>query len=192
MVRARGANRGRRPNVATKAQLNTLRREMQGHKLVPSDNPPVYVERPWNAFTFQRTEFTTAGFETVTIRVSDIINQIRSRLNINSVGSDGVGNNISLKIEEARVWCTAASLILPDLECSFYELRPGGSQSVRYTQRDIGTLNMPAKVGYSYPTMDSKEILDVSDATTLVLSATASAQGSQVTPRVQVLWKSST
>jgi len=184
----RGLNRS---NVATRQQIQSLRREMLGHKIVPSANPPVFIERPWNQYTFQRTDINESDFQAFTITVNDIINQIRGRLNINSVGPGDVGNNISIKIQDARVWCTASSLILPDLECSFYELRPGGAQSVRYTQRDVGTLNMPAKVGYAFPTIDTKEVLDVNDVNVQIMTSTATQTGSQVTQRVHLLWKSS-
>lgn len=164
---------------------------MLGHKIVPTANPPVYVERPWNSYTFQRTDTTTGDLEAVEINVGDIVTNLRGRLNINPVGQGDVGNEISLKIQEARVWCTAPGLVLPDLETTFYEISYNGSQSARHTQRDQGTLNMPAKVGYAWPIADSKEVLGSGDLTKLVCVSRATDTGSAVTHRVHILWRSS-
>jgi hypothetical protein len=155
-------------------------------------NPPAYVQRPWNAWTFQRTDVTTAAFETTSITVGSIIDQIRGRCNINTTGSGDIGNQISLRIQMAQVWVTAAGLILPDLECQFFELNPNdSSQQIRYTQRDVGTLNSPAKCGYRYPANDTKEVLSDGDSTLSVVATTAAATGSDITHRIKVLWRSS-
>lgn len=191
---AGGSNRGGRRGAnqaVSRAQFMALKNELLGHKIIPTMNPPVFVERPWNSFTFQRTDVTTANFQTDSVTVGDIIGAIRGRFNINPVGAGDIGNLISIKIQEARVWCTASALTLPDIEVSFFELAYTGTQSIRHTQRDIGTLNVPAKVGYGFPASDSKEILDDGDASKLVLTSTATISGSNVTPRVQVLWRSS-
>lgn len=177
--------------MVTRAQFNSLKNEILGHKIVPQINPPVYVERPWNSFTFQRTDVTTADLQVDEVSVGDIITAIRSRFNINPVGEGDIGNQISIKVQEARVWLTASALILPDLETTFYELSYNGTQSARHTQRDVGTLNMPARVGYGFPTADSKEILGPGDVAKLVLTNRATEQGSSVTTRVHVLWRSS-
>merc|ERR1711907_254766 len=107
-------------------------------------------------WTFQRTDFTTADFESVSVTVGNIVDQIRSRCNINPVGQSGSGNQILIRVTAAYVWVTAASLIQPDVEVFFYELNPNDpNQVIRYTHRDVGTLNMPAKAGYVYPITDS-------------------------------------
>jgi len=164
-----------------------------GHSVVPSLDPHAYVQRPWNSWTFQRTEFTTADFETVDITVQDVVDQIRSRCNINATGASGEANQIQVRIQAGYFWVTAASLIQPDLEAQFYELSPVVpiSQNVRSTQRDVGTLNMPAKVGYSFPSTDSKEVLGTNDGNSKIMSCTAAANGSRVTSRIILLWKSS-
>jgi len=184
--------RVRRPPPATKQELNSLRREMTGHAIVPASNPPQYIQRPWNNWTFQRTDFTTADFEVVAITVGDIIDQIRARCNINTQGSSGTGNQISIRISVAQAWVTASSLIQPDMETLFFELNPNDvNAQVRYTQRDVGTLNMPAKCGYHFPYMDSKEVLASNDRNVKVMNVTAAANGSKVTTRVQCVWRSS-
>lgn len=178
--------------ATTRREVNALRRELMGHPIVPAPNPQMYVQRPWNSWTFQRTDFTTAAFEAVGVTVKDIQDQIRGRCNINPEGATGDGNQISLRILTAHVWVTAASLILPDMETTFFELNPNDTaQSIRYTQRDVGTLNMPAKCGYAYPLNDSKEVFDSNDEALNVVATTPAAIGSQVTHRIQVLWRSS-
>lgn len=188
--RGRGAAR-RSGNTVTRAQFNSLRNELLGHKIVPSANPPAFIERPWNTFIFQKTDVTTGNFVPDVILVSEVVQKIRDTYNINPLGPGEIGNEISIKIQEARVWCTASGLTLPDLETTFYELSFNGVQSPRHTQRDIGTLNMPAKLGYGFPTVDSKEILGSADLTKLILTNIATFAGSNVTTRIHVLWRSS-
>jgi hypothetical protein len=78
------------------------------------------------------------------------------------------------------------------MEVVFFELNPNdASQQIRYTQRDVGTLNMPAKVGYRYPMNDTKEVLSDADAALNVVLTTANSSGSQITHRIAVLWRSS-
>lgn len=193
-MRGRG-NRRTRPSrgaMATRQELLALKREVIGCAVVPQNNPPVFIQRPWNSFTFQRTDTTTAEFEGVSITIGDIISQIRGRLNINPVGEGAKGNLISLRIQAAQAWVTAAGLIQPDMEVTFFELNPNdANQQIRYTQRDVGTLQMPGKCGYRYPMNDSKEVLSDADAALFVLTTTAAAIGSYVTNRIQLVWRSS-
>jgi len=190
MRRGRGRQGPRGPTPRQQVQL--LRKEIMGHTVVPSRDPSMYVQRPWNLWTFQLTDITQADFDTVTITIQNIVDQIRSRCNINPVGPAQVGNQIQLRVISGYFWVTAASLVQPDVEAVFYELNPNDqNQSIRCTQRDVGTLNMPAKVGYVYPINDSKEVLGSNDGNTKVMSATAVDTASRVTARVNVLWKSS-
>lgn len=194
-MRGRNNRRGRGANSAapvTRRELTALRHEVTGCKMRPQANPPAYVQRPWNSWTFQRTDVTTAQFETVFITVGSIIDQIRGRCNINTTGSGDIGNQISIRIQMSQVWVTASGLILPDMEVQFFELNPNDTnQQIRYTQRDVGTLNMPAKCGYRYPMNDTKEVLSDGDSTLNVVATAAQATGSEVTHRIKVLWRSS-
>lgn len=194
-MRGRSNRRGRGANSAapvTRRELTALKNEVTGCRVRPQANPPAYVQRPWNSWTFQRTDVTTATFETTFITVGSIIDQIRGRCNINTTGSGEIGNQISIRIQMAQVWVTAAGLILPDMEVQFFELNPNdANQQIRYTQRDVGTLNMPAKCGYRYPMNDTKEVLSDNDSTLNVVATAAEATGSEVTHRIKVLWRSS-
>lgn len=182
--------RGRvpRPNPAMQA-VRALERRMNGHKTVPANNPPAFVQRPWNSWTFERLETTTGELQGVNITVGDVIQQIRNKC---AIAADG--NQILIKVQSAQIWCTASGLIYPDLDAAFFELA-GESTSIdqneRSAQRDKGTLNMPAKVGYVYPSSDRKEILNGNDSALIICNGIASETGSNLTFRIQVLYISS-
>lgn len=185
--RARGG-RVPRPNPAMQAVRN-LERRMTGHKTVPANNPPAFVQRPWNSWTFERLETTDANLQGVNITVGDVIDQIRTKCAIAAQG-----NQILIKIQSSQIWCTASGLIYPDLDAAFYELAgetTSTDQNERSSQRDKGTLNMPAKVGYVYPSTDRKDILNVNDRSLIICNGIATEAGSNLTFRVQVLWISS-
>lgn len=162
---------------------------MTGHKMVPANNPPAFVQRPWNNWTFERLETTTTDLQGINITVGDIIDQIRAK---NAIAE--TGNQILIKVQAAQIWCTASGLIYPDLDAAFYELAGESTstdQNERSTQRDKGTLNMPAKVGYVYPSTDRKDILGANQRGLIVCNGIATEATSNLTFRVQVLWQSS-
>lgn len=186
----RRTNRRAGPNPsATQQELRAVERRltnrMMGHSFKPSMEPTAFVQRPWNSWTFERTNTTTGELEGVGITIANIISQIQSR---NGLDSD---NKVVLKIQSAAIWCTAAGLIQPDIECKFYELNEKTvlPQQPRSVQRDLGTLNRPAKCGYVFPLADSKEIIFDDESALLVTVATAVAVGSVVTTRIHVLWQ---
>lgn len=187
------ANRGRaQPRVnrsdPIERRLRQFERRLTGHKTVPATNPPAFVQLPWNSWTFERTDNTTAALQGFNITVSDILGQIRSRINIDQ------NADLRVKIQSSQVWCTASGLVLPDLEATFYDIAgetTATTQQPRSVQRDIGTLNMPARCGYNYPSVDKKEIVDSTQGNLIVTNGIATAQGSNITFRVQVLWQCS-
>lgn len=185
-MRGRGRGRGSVPSRAMQAVRN-LERRMTWHRTVPANNPPSFVERPWNSWTFERLDTTTTDLQLLIILVSDIVLQIRGKCSIAETA------NILIKVQSSQIWCTASTLIVPDISVNFYELSGESSSSVqnsRSSQRDKGTLNMPAKTGYVYPSADRKDILGTPQANLTVCDATPSANGSNVTFRIQVLWQS--
>jgi len=188
MTRGRGRGRVANQNRAMQAVRN-LERRITGHRTVPANNPPPFVERPWNSWTFERMDNTTGVLQGFNITVGDIINQIRGKCAIAEEG-----NQILIKIQSCQVWCTASNLIVPDISVTFYEIAGETlsiDQNARSSQRDKGTLNMPAKCGYVYPSSDRKDILNGARANLLVVNAVATELGSNITFRVQVLWQSS-
>lgn len=171
--------------------VRALERRMMGHKVNLPDNPPTITERPWNSLTFSRFETTTQDLQGVNITIGDIVDYVRGKMAIAESG-----NQLLIKVQTAAIWCTASGLTYPDVECTFYEL--GGesqfaNQGARSTQRDQGTLNLPAKCGYRYPATDSKDILgaDTNQRALIVMTGVASEQGSNLTFRAQILWQSS-
>lgn len=186
----RRRNPGASAQSVVKRQINSLKQEMMGHQLRPAVDPPAYVDKPWNDWTFSRTEDLLQDYNVVEITVGDIINQIRSRCNINAFGVNSSVNVIQLRIQRAQVWCTVAETLLqPDLDVSFFELS-GDNKVIRKQLRDIGTLNRPAKVGYQYPVTDSQDVLNDDNASNIILQYQAVRQGSNITTRVKCLWRS--
>lgn len=188
----RGRRRGAPARAPTNAQLAVQMREMErritGHKTVPANNPPAFVQLPWNTFTYERSDTTEGTLEVQSVTVTNILTQL--------VGRVGLGTTVPrIKVQSAQVWCTVAgTLVHPDIQVSFYELSGETSTSIqqpRSTQRDLGTLNMPAKCGYKFPMADTREIVGTDAGGLTVLSATAVEEGSIVTSRVQILWQAS-
>jgi len=191
MMRGNKRNSARRPGaVARLAQkLNQLKVQTNGTQFTPAPNPPGFTEIPWNHWTFNQTY---EDAEELTIRVGDIINQIRNRLNIAPDGITGTGNIIKIRVLDVQGWCAARvqSQAIPDLKMRVFELNPGDVLTARITERDTGTLNMPAKLGYKFPVNDSKQILSDADAAIIIAKLSISGQGLCTTQRCHVLWKS--
>lgn len=190
MVRGRGRGRGPAFNVdrTVNQRFRQLERRLTGHKTTPSTNPSAFVQLPWNSWTFERLETTNADLQGVNITVGGILTQIRSRLLLQD------GADIRIKVQSAQIWCTASNLIYPDLESTFYELvgeSTASNQYPRSTQRDKGTLNMPARCGYTYPSADKREVLGSPESGLIVSTGVATSSGSNLTFRVQVLWQAS-
>jgi hypothetical protein len=168
------------------AQFNGLRRQICGGKRVPTPIPPTFVQRPWNSWTYERAAKSTVADQPNLTTVEDILVQLKSKF-----GLDSSVSNIVVKIQSASVWCTVgATLVLPDLDCSFFELSDTlSTQAVRSQQRDKGTLNMPARCGYTFPMVDQKEVITEAEKALIVLNAVPSSVGSDVTSRVHILWQ---
>jgi len=178
----RGKRRG--GGNVSRQEFRNMEHRMTGARYVPKPDPPTFVEKPWNSWTFNRTSVTSADEQSDPITVADIITQISNKLAINA-------DRLVVKIQRAAVWCTAASTLLqPDLSCSFYEVseKTVTPQMARSEQRDLGTLNRPAKCGYIYPMVDQKEIIYKAEEQLLVVNAIAETSGSLITARVHVLW----
>lgn len=169
-----------------KAALRQFEMRMTGHRTVPAPNPPAFVQLPWNSWTYQRTDRTQSQLERVLVTVGDITGQIKAQLGIDNPQEN---KGIRIKVQGAQVWCTASTLVLPRINCTFYELESGSNQP-RSNQVDVGTLQNPAKCGYKFPNSDSKNVLITPfDSEQNVCDAIAESQDSDVTLRVQVLWQ---
>lgn len=190
---ARRNNSTRQGAVARMNQrLNNLKIQTNGTKFTPANNPPDYVEIPWNQYTWERTDVNDSNLEILPITVENIINQIRNRLNISDQGIAETGNVIKLRILDVASWGTAAvqTTGIPDLKMRVYELNPSDALTARTTLRDVGTLNMPAKLGYKFPVTDSRQILSDVDGAIQIATLQPATVGTRVTTRVHVLWKS--
>lgn len=181
-----GRGRGNRAagNSTAMVAVRRLHTQLTGSKVTPSDHPKTFVEIPWNSWTYEKT--ATGGTQVTT--VGDIQAQIRTKCSTKSADD---GNQLLIKVQSACAWATAASLVYPDLTAVFYELSSSNAtQQIRSQQRDKGTLQMPAKAGYSFPLADQKEILGNDDAGTTVFSAIPGETTLVTTARVHVLWQS--
>jgi len=184
--RVRAMVPSRSPTVDQRFKM--LERRLTGHKTVPATNPPAFVQLPWNSWTFERAETTNSDLQGISITVNDVLSQIRTRVNL----ADGA--DVRIKVQSSQIWCTAAGLVYPDLEATFYELSgesTSTSQNPRSNQRDKGTLNMPARCGYMYPSADKRDIVGTDQGGLIISNGIATSSGSELTFRVQVLWQSS-
>jgi hypothetical protein len=168
------------------AQFNGLKRQICGGKTVPTPIPPTFVQRPWNSWTYERAAKSTVADQPNLTTINDILTQLKAKFGLSSDVS-----NIVVKVQSASVWCTVGgTLVLPDLDCSFFELSDTlATQAVRSQQRDKGTLNMPARAGYTFPMVDQKEVITEAEAGLIVVNAVPSSVGSDVTTRVHILWQ---
>merc|ERR1712006_23258 len=96
--------------------------------------------------------------------------------------------DIRIKVQSAQIWCTASTLVYPDLEATFYELVGESTSTNQYPR---STQNMPARCGYNYPSADKREVLGAPESGLIVSTGVATDTGSNLTFRVHVLWQSS-
>jgi len=191
MVNGRRNNAPRNGAAAATIQqlshkLNAQRISMYGAKTVPSPVPRPFVQIPWNSWTYESTAPVTDPAVFTDINYGSLIGDIRGRCGIAS------GTSIRVKVQAAQVWCTTTTALgYPSLEADFFEINGNttNAASVRSTQTDKGTLNMPAKAGYIYPASDSKDVLNSGDANLVIVRAKGGAVGTTLTFRVQLLWQ---
>lgn len=192
MRRAPVAGRAQPSNAQLAMRMTNLERRLTGHKTVPQDNPPAYVALPWNSFTYEKTQEAGQALATQSTTVQEVISQIAARCGLADTPPRVA--DVRIKVLSAQVWGTIGStLAVPEISVEFYEIagETPTTQRPRSSQRDIGTLNKPAKVGYVYPVADQREIV-ADDAVALkIADAIAVYEGMNLTTRVQVLWQSS-
>jgi len=206
MTRRTRTNRNMVPaRNPTTAQLltkvNNLERRMRGFRSVPQDNPPAFVALPWNSFTFERTDTSTDQSLLSVVTVGNILTQVAAKCALQVESGLTRDANVRIKVISAQVWGTVGSnLTVPDMIVRFYEFNGGASlpnitrQQVRDQQRDLGTLNKPAKCGYHFPSSDRQEILSedsAGDNDLKILDVQSAEAGLNLTMRVQILWQSS-
>jgi hypothetical protein len=167
-------------------RINAFERRVTGAVRVPTADPGSFVERPWNSWTFEQTVVTAADLERSLTTASDIVTQLRARC--------GLSGEVHFKVSRADIWGTSGgpAFVVPDVKAEFYEISNNTSTvaAVRSVQRDKGTLHVPARLGYSYPMNDTKEIITTDDVSHLICRAQATTSGTHITTRVHVLYKS--
>jgi len=180
----------RRRNQSVKAlrqQLSQLNAKISGRRLAPSRYPPVVDSHPWAHWTFDRSnEISDPEEVSLTISTSDIATQLRFQ-------NGWSGNKLEIKVENCKFWLTARALAMPDLKSEFYDLgdQPVATPALRETLRDKGTLNVPARVGYSYPESDSLEIAAGSEDIVVAKGTAQDSQGCVLTTQMSIWYRSS-
>jgi len=196
MTRGRGTRTARRGmpngNARLANRITMLEHKLSGRKTVPQDNPPSYVALPWNNFTYEKTQEAGQAGAVQSTTVQTIFAQLVARCGL----SDTEPNiaDVRVKVLSCQVWGTVGgTLLVPELLAEFFELsgESATSQRPRSSQRDIGTLNKPAKAGYVFPVQDQREIVAGESVNVRVADVTAVYQGMNLTTRVQVLWQAS-
>lgn len=172
-------------------ELNHLKTAMTGAKTVPSPVPRTFIQYPWNSWTFEAITVTTGASQMVRTIVQNVFDDIADKLTLGSA-LDGPRQNLKIKIQSAQVWATASGLIYPNLRADFYEINQGtagiNAASIRSTQVDKGTLNVPARAGYTFPVSDSKDVLNQGDKSLRIVDAVPLDSGTVVTTRIHVIW----
>lgn len=189
----RGRRNGGRGNAAgrMRQELNHLKTALQGAKSLPSPVPRTFIQYPWNSWTFEAITATTGASQLVRTIVQNVFDDIAVKLQLGSTVG-GPQEYLKIKVQSAQVWATASGLIYPNLRADFYEINQGtggiNAASIRSTQVDKGTLNVPARAGYVFPVSDSKDVLNEGDKTLRIVDATPLDSGTVVTTRIHVLW----
>jgi len=156
--------------------------------MVPSPVPRAFVQIPWNSWTYEFSEDVPAASANtpLTVTVTKILQNLTDNIGLDSTAS------IRVKVLSAQVWVTASGLQYPSLTADFYEINgnTANAASIRSTQSDKGTLNMPARAGYVYPVSDSRDVLNTGDGGLRVVVVPVGSEGAKCTIRVQILWQS--
>lgn len=190
---SRGRRTGGRGSAAgrMRQELNHLKTAMTGAKTLPSPVPRTFIQYPWNSWTFEAITVTTGASQLVRTIVQNVFDDIAVKLQLGSTVG-GPQEYLKIKIQSAQVWATASGLIYPNLRADFYEINQGtggiNAASIRSTQVDKGTLNVPARAGYTYPVSDSKDVLNEGDKTLRIVDAIPLDSGTVVTTRIHVIW----
>lgn len=170
--------------AALRQAQNAQRIAMFGTRTVPPPVPRPFVQYPWNTWTYEANFVTATASEVFKVTVAELTADLQDKCSIDAT-------DVKIKVQSSQVWCIASGLVYPSLQADFYELNGGSSNaaSIRSTQADKGTLNMPAKAGYKYPVSDAKDVLNADDATLNIVAASAVDVGSNLTFRVHFLWQ---
>jgi len=190
----RGAARGgpQQGNARLASRLTNLEHKLNGRKTIPQDNPPAYVALPWNSFTYEKTQEAGQANAVQSTTVQDVLAQVVARCGLADAPPRVA--DVRVKILSCQTWGTVGStLLVPEILSEFFELsgETVTTQRPRSSQRDIGTLNKPAKAGYVFPVQDQREIVADDNVALRVADVTAVYQGMNLTTRIQILWQSS-
>lgn len=171
--------------VSLARRLASQENRMMGIRTRPPQIPRTFIQYPWNSWTYESVFTTTQSIDSFAVTVEELTADLSAKLGLDSIAG------LRLKIQSAQVWCTASSLVYPSLQADFYEINGNSANaaSVRSTQIDKGTLNVPARAGYLFPVSDTKDVLNSGDTALNIVAAKATSEGSVLTFRVHLLWQ---
>jgi len=173
-----------------KQQISRLDHRMTGRKLVPRADPPAFVQRPWNSWTYNSTSLGTDQGSQLLVETKTIIDQIIKNCGLNNTAV------VELKVIRAYCWCSATGPGFPSqvLQTLYYEgsVSSAGTTAVRSDQRDVGTLSRPARTGYEWPINEQRNVFIKGGTSTALVTAIALEANSSLTVRVHCLWRGST
>lgn len=179
----------RNRQVILKREIASINRRMTGHRLVPRGDPPAFVQRPWNQWTFERSNDAEEAAED-TISTGDVIGQIVANCGLDTTAQ------VEIKCLNAYSWYSinvdGGSASRPILDTEYYEgsISSSGVSAVRLDARDVGTLTGFARTGYEWPINEQRNIF-VKGATDTPLVRNLCVTGpGQLTVRIHVLWRS--
>jgi len=173
-------------------RITTLEHKLNGRKTIPQDNPPAYVALPWNSFTYERTQEAGQAGAVQSTTVQDVLAQVAARVCLADTPPRVA--DVRVKVLGCQTWgIVGGTLLVPEILAEFFELsgETVTTQRPRSSQRDIGTLQKPAKAGYVFPIQDQREIVADDNVNLRIANVTAIYAGMNLTTRIQVLWQSS-
>merc|ERR1711915_926842 len=145
----------RRPFIKQSGAFSSMRQ---------ATNPPPFVQKPWNKWTYEATVLTSDRRQLVSVRVSDVLTQLKTFCQVDSTAA------LRFRVVKSQVWGTSVGPAFPSPNCETKFYQPQQNYNVkafdpntrypRSTMRDRGTVNSPSKVCYKWPLVDRMKILD--------------------------------
>lgn len=161
--------------------LNSIRRDLNGHKLQPSPDPPSLTSQPWNRLTVSHSTLQPPSGQPVGVNPSNLSDLLRSQINLpQSVELD-------LRIIRVSVWNlsgTSVGLRTYDL------LREVGiGTNPLAVQLDRPGRNRWAKTGYYWAATQRNNTLVSTDSDTRLFDLEADKESATLVFQVELLWR---
>lgn len=182
-TRTQSRNSRSRGNNLNNSVLNSIHKELHGHKFVPSEMPPTFIAQPWNNMTLILREKRAAP---LLIKVSDLRIALQAQCGFSNVPFAADTNKVTnvhfdIRIKGVSVWAIDSkpfSLLPMDLLNSKAELCRIDSNPQK---------NMYARAGYKFPLAQSSVTISTFTQPTVVILNLQNANEYEI--HLNVLWK---